>query len=116
VSPSLAPTPVPTPIVTPAPTPVPAPATLAEALEQFGQMVSAGQQDGTIDGDAAEELLERADKFRDEDMSGGDINKASRDLNRAINELEAEGQIASAETADALRQQAAEIEAAARRE
>ncbi len=79
-------------------------------------MVAAGQQNGSIDGDAAEELLEQADKFRDEDLSGGDINKASRDLNRAINELEAEGQIASAETADALRQQAAEIEAAARRE
>ena len=114
VSPSVAPTPIPSP--TPAPTPLPAPVSLDAALEQFGQMVAAGQQNGSIDGDAAEELLEQADKFRDEDLSGGDINKASRDLNRAINELEAEGQIASAETADALRQQAAEIEAAARRE
>ena len=116
VSPSLAPTPVPTPIVTLAPTPVPAPASLDEALEQFGQIVAAGQQDGSIDGDAAEELLEQADRFRDEDLSGGDINRAARELSRAINELEAEGQIASAAVADALRQQAAEIEAAARRE
>ena len=74
--------------------------------------MAAGQQDGSIDGDAAEELLEQADRFRDEDLSGGDINRAARELNRAINELEAEGQIASAAVADALRQQAAEIEAA----
>jgi eukaryotic-like serine/threonine-protein kinase len=114
VAPSVTPTPAPT--ATPAPTPVPAPVSLDAALERFGQIVAAGQQDGTIDGDAAEELLERADKFAEDDLNGGEINRAARDLNSAINELEADGQIASAEVANALRQAAADIEAAARRE
>jgi eukaryotic-like serine/threonine-protein kinase len=116
VPPSVSPTPALTPTATPPPTPVPTPVNLDAALERFGQIVAAGEQDGTIDGDAAEELLERADQFADDDMNGGDINKAARELNRSINELEADGQIASAEMADALRQAAAEIEAAAERE
>ncbi|RPH36782.1 MAG: serine/threonine protein kinase [Chloroflexi bacterium] len=113
-TPSAASTPIPTP--TPVPTPVPAPASLDDALDQFGQIVATGQQDGTIDGDAAEELLERADRFAEDDQNGGEINRAVRDLNRSINELESKGQIASPEVANALRQAAAEIEAAARRE
>ncbi|HET9497243.1 MAG TPA: serine/threonine-protein kinase [Candidatus Limnocylindria bacterium] len=116
VPPSVTPIPSFTPTATPIPTPVPTPVSLDAALERFGQVVAAGEQDGTIDGDAAEELLDRADAFADDDMNGGDINRAARELNRTINELEGNGQIASAEVADTLRQAAAEIEAAAERE
>lgn len=113
VAPSV--TPAFTPTATPPPTPVP-PVSFDAALDQFRQLVAAGQQDGTIDDDAAEELLERADRFADDDQNGGDINRAARDLNRSINKLEAEGQISSDEVADALRQAGAELEAAAERE
>jgi eukaryotic-like serine/threonine-protein kinase len=111
-SPSL--TPEPTPI--PTPTPVPTPITLDAAFESFSQAVAAGQQIGQIEEGAAEELIDLASRFvEDDDLGGGDINRASRDLQRAIDEFEADGEITS-ELAASLRQIADELEAAARRE
>ncbi len=112
-APSPSVTPVPTPA--PTPTPVPAPMTLEAAFEQFRETVDAGQQSGQIEEGAAEELIEHADRFLEDDLSGGDINKAARDLRRAIDELEREGEITS-ELAASLRQMADELEAAARRQ
>jgi eukaryotic-like serine/threonine-protein kinase len=115
------PSPVTTPSVTavpttaPTPTPVPAPLTLEAAFAQFRQTVEAGQQNGQIEEGAAEELMDRAERFLEDDLNGGDINKASRELHRAIDELEHDGEI-SAELAASLRQMADELEAAARRQ
>ena len=89
--------------------------TLEAAFEQFRETVDAGQQNGQIEEGAAEELIEHADRFLEDDLSGGDINKAARDLHRAIDELEREGEITS-ELAASLRQMADELEAAARRQ
>ena len=112
-SPSL--TPDPTPI--PTPTPVPTPVSLDAAFERFRETVDAGQQNGQIEEGAAEELIDRASRFvEDDDLSGGDINRASRDLHRAIDELEADGEISSSDLAASLRQMADDLEAAARRE
>ena len=74
------------------------------------------QQSGQIEEDAAEELIDRASRFvEDDNLSGGDINRAARDLHRAIDELEADGEI-TADLAATLRQMADDLEAAARRE
>ncbi len=101
---------------TASPTPVPPPATLDDALERFRQFVDTGRQNGQIEDEAAEDLLDLADRFAEEDLSGGDINKASRDLHRAIDEFEREGQISSADVATDLRQLADDMVAAAERE
>ena len=116
-TPSLSATPTPAPTPTPTASPTPPPPNVEDAVVQFRQVVTAGQQNGEIDDEAAEELDELADRFVDEDdLSGGEINRIVRDLNRAIDRLEAEGKIASPALATDLRRLVAEMEAAARRE
>jgi serine/threonine-protein kinase len=117
VVPSLAETPAPTPVPTPIPTPVPAPPTLEAAVQQFRDAVTASQQNGEISEGAAEELVDEANRFvEDEDLRGGDINRIARDLNRAIDEFEREGEIGSPTLATELRRLVDEMEAAARRQ
>ncbi len=109
------PTSVPTPAPTATPTPVPPPATLEDAVEQFRQVVATGQQNGEIDERAAQELLDEANRFLEEDLNGGEINRIVRDLHRSIDEFEGEGEIGSAELATELRRLVDEMAAAARR-
>lgn len=117
VVPSLSVTPAPTPAPTPIPTPVPAPPTLEAAVAQFREAVAGGQQNGEISDGAAGELIDEANRFvEDEDLKGGEINRIVRDLNRAIDEFESEGEIGSAALATDLRRLVDEMEAAARRE
>ena len=108
------PSPVPTPTAIP-PTPVPTPISLEAAVERFHQAVDEGEQNGLIEEGGAEELIELADKFLEDDMNGGDINRAARNLHRAIDEMEADGEIASADVAASLRQMVDDMEAGARR-
>jgi hypothetical protein len=105
-------TPAPTPV--PTPTPPPAPATLDDAIAQFGQAVAAAQQSGTLEDDAAEDLVELADRFLEDDLNGGDVNRIGRDLQRAIDRFEEDGEISSPEVADDLRRRADDLEALAR--
>lgn len=87
-SPSLAPTPAPTLVATP--TPPPAPPTFDEAVAAFRALVDAGAQNGQLDDDAAEELHERVDEVVNAVSEGqrGQINRAFRDLGRAIDEID----------------------------
>jgi serine/threonine-protein kinase len=112
VAPSVPVTPAPTPV--PTPTPPPAPATLDDAIAQFGQAVAAAQQSGTLEDDAAEDLVELADRFLEDDLNGGDVNRIGRDLQRAIDRFEEDGEISSPEVADDLRRRADDLEALAR--
>jgi serine/threonine protein kinase len=113
-SPSSVVTPSPDPTPTASPTPVPTPLSLEAAVDRFQQAVEDGRQNGSIEDDAAEELIDGADTFLEDDPSTGDINRAVRDLQRAIDEFEADGEITSAEFADSLRQMVDDLEAAAR--
>lgn len=114
---SATPSPSPSPSATASPTPVPAPLTLSEAIDAFKDLVDAGAEDGLIDSEAAEELRDRVDKIASavDEGSQGDVNKAFRDLRRAIDEFERDGHIGSADMADRLREAVNEIEAAAAR-
>jgi hypothetical protein len=96
---------------------VPAPLTFSEAIDAFKDLVDAGAEDGLIDSEAAEELRDRVDKIASavDEGSQGDVNKAFRDLRRAIDEFEQDGDIGSADMADRLREAVNEIEAAAAR-
>jgi hypothetical protein len=96
---------------------VPAPLTLSEAIDAFKDLVDAGAEDGLIDSEAAEELRDRVDEIASavDEGSQGDVNKAFRDLRRAIDEFEQDGDIGLADMADRLREAVNEIEAAAAR-
>jgi serine/threonine-protein kinase len=109
------PTSVPTPAPTATPIPVPPPATLEDVVEQFRQAVADGRQSGEIEEAAAEELLDEANRFLEEDLNGGEINRIVRDLHRSIDEFEGEGEIGSAELASELRRLVDEMAAAAGR-
>jgi serine/threonine-protein kinase len=88
VSPSLVPSPSQTPVATPVVTP--APPTFEEAVAQFRALVDSGSEAGQLDGDAAEELRERLDEVVAAVNEGhpGQINRAFRDLRRAIGDIE----------------------------
>jgi serine/threonine-protein kinase len=85
---SLPPTPAPTPVATP--TPLPEPPTFDEAVATFRTLVDSGVQQGQLDEDAAEELLERVNQVGEAVNEGqrGQINRAFRDLRRAIDEID----------------------------
>ncbi len=111
------PSPSPSPSATASPTPTPAPLTFSEAIDAFKDLVDRGEEDGLIESDAAEELRDRVDEIASavDEGSQGDVNKAFRDLRRAIDEFEQDGHIGSADMADRLREAVNEIEAAAAR-
>lgn len=111
------PSPSPSPSASPTPTPAPAPLTLSEAIDAFKDLVDRGEEGRVIESDAAHDLHEFADDVAKavEDGTGGEVNKAFRDLRRAIDRFEQDGAIGSADMADRLREAVDEIEAAAAR-
>jgi serine/threonine-protein kinase len=111
-------TPSPSPSSTPSPTPAPAPLTLSEAIDAFKDLVDRGEEEGLIESDAAHDLNELADDVAKalEDGNQGDVNRAFRELRRAIEAFEQDGRIGSADTAARLQDAVDEIEAAAARE
>jgi hypothetical protein len=117
-SPTASATPSPSPSATASPTPAPAPRTLAEAIDAFKDLVDSGEEDGLIESDAADDLDELADDVAKavEDGAQGEVNRAFRDLRRAIDRFEQDGGIGSADMADSLREAVDEIDAAAARE
>jgi serine/threonine-protein kinase len=115
--PSPSPTPSPSPEASPSPIPTPAPAlTLSEAVDAFKDLVNSGEEDGLIESEAAKHLRDRADEIAkvagDDDGGQGQINKAIRDLRRAIDEFERDGRIGSADMANRLREAVGAIEGA----
>ena len=110
--------PSPSPSATASPTPAPAPRTLAEAIDAFKDLVDSGEEEGLIESDAADDLDELADDVAKavEDGAQGEVNRAFRDLRRAIDRFEQDGGIGSADMADSLREAVDEIDAAAARE
>ncbi|MGH2462205.1 MAG: protein kinase domain-containing protein [Candidatus Limnocylindria bacterium] len=98
---------------TPSPSP-PAPLTISEAVEAFKDLVDSGEEDGLIESEAARDLDDLADEVAREAEDGnlGRVNRALRDLRRAIDEFEHDDRISS-EAADRLREAADVIEAAA---
>ena len=54
--------------------PLPTPLSLAATVERFGQVVDTGIQDGQIDEGAAEDLIDLAGRFEEENPSVGDVN------------------------------------------
>jgi len=116
-SPTASATPSPSPSATASPTPTPAPLTFSEVIDAFKDLVDRGEEDGLIESDAAEELRDRVDEIASavDGGSQGDVNKAFRDLRRAIDEFEQDERIGSADTAERLREAVDDIEAAAAR-
>jgi serine/threonine-protein kinase len=116
-SPTASASPSPSPSATASPTPTPAPLTLSEAIEVFRGLVDRGEEDGLIESEAANDLDEFADDVAEavEDGSQGDVNRALRDLRRAIDEFGRDGSIGSDDAAASLQDAVDEIEAAAGR-
>ncbi|HUG95760.1 MAG TPA: serine/threonine-protein kinase [Pleomorphomonadaceae bacterium] len=116
-SPSPSASPTPSPSASPTPTPAPAPLTFSEAMEAFKDLVDRGEEEGLIEREAAKDLSDFANDIENavEDGSQGDVNKAFRDLRRAIDEFGRDGRIAD-DTAASLQDAVNEIEAAAARE
>jgi len=114
---SATPSPSPSPSATASPTPAPAPLTLSEAIDAFKDLVDSGEEEGLIESDAAHDLDELADDVAKavEDGTQGEVNRAFRDLRRAIDRFEQDGGIGSADMADRLREAVDEIDAAAAR-
>jgi serine/threonine-protein kinase len=113
--PSPSPSPSPEASPTPTPSPAPSPLTLSEAVEAFKELVNSGEEDGLIESEAAEDLRNLADEIAnaaDDDGGQGQINKAIRDLRRAIDEFERDGRIGSADVANRLREAVGAIERA----
>jgi len=115
-SPTASASPSPSPSATASPTPTPAPLTLSEAIEAFRDLVDRGQEDGLIESEAAHDLDELADDVAKavEDGTQGDVNRAFRDLRRAIDEFDRDGHIGS-DIATRLQDAVDEIESAAGR-
>lgn len=115
-SPSESSTPSASPTASPSPSATPL--TVSEAVEAFKDLVESGEEDGLIEHDASEELIDRVDDVAHEveDGSPGQINKALRDLRSAIDRFARDGRIGSDELADQLREAVNDIEAAAARE
>jgi hypothetical protein len=80
--------------------------------------VDSGEEEGLIESDAAHDLDELADDVAKavEDGTQGEVNRAFRDLRRAIDEFGQDGGIGSDDTAARLQDAVDEIEAAAARE
>jgi hypothetical protein len=78
--------------------------------------VDRGQEDGLIESEAAHDLDELADDVAKavEDGTQGDVNRAFRDLRRAVDEFDRDGRIDS-DIATRLREAVDEIESAAGR-
>jgi hypothetical protein len=115
-SPTASASPSPSPSASPTPTPAPAPLTFSEAMEAFKDLVDRGEEEGLIEREAAEDLSDFANDIEEaaEDGSQGDVNKAFRDLRRAIDEFGRDGRIDS-DIATRLQDAVDEIEAAAGR-
>jgi serine/threonine-protein kinase len=109
-------TPSPSPSATASPTPAPAPLTLSEAIDAFKDLVDSGEEEGLIESEAAEDLRDLADDVAKEveDGTQGDINRAFRNIRRAIEEFEQDERIGS-DMAARLQDAVDEIEAAAAR-
>jgi serine/threonine-protein kinase len=116
-SPTASASPSPSPSASPTPTPAPAPLTFSEAMEAFKDLVDRGEEEGLIEGEAAEDLGDLANEIEKavEDGSQGDVNKAFRDLRRAIDEFGRDGSIGSDDVAASLQDAVDEIEAASGR-
>lgn len=95
------PTPTASPTATAPPTPAP-PATLAEAIAAFEELVGEGQDAGLVDEDAAEDLLEQADRVRRESDKPGRARQEIQELRDDVEGFQEEGEIASAALADQL--------------
>jgi eukaryotic-like serine/threonine-protein kinase len=115
-SPTASASPSPSPSASPTPTPAPAPLTFSEAMEAFQDLVDRGEEEDLIEGEAAEDLSDLANDIEKavEDGSQGDVNKAFRDLRRAIDEFGRDGRIVD-DTAASLQDAVDEIETAAAR-
>lgn len=115
-TPSPSPSPSPSPTASPSPTPVPAPLTFSEAIDAFKDLVESGEEEGLIESEAAHDLDELADDVAKEveDGTGGDVNRAFRNIRRAIDEFEQDERIGS-DMAARLQDAVDEIEAAAAR-
>jgi hypothetical protein len=80
--------------------------------------VDSGEEEGLVESEAAEDLRDLADKIAsavgddDDDGTQGEINRAFRDLRRAIDRFEQDGRIGSAEMAASLQDAVDDIEAA----
>jgi hypothetical protein len=87
-------------------------------MEAFKDLVDRGEEEGLIEREAAEDLSDLANDIEKavEDGSQGDVNKAFRDLRRAIDEFGRDGSIGSDDTAASLQDAVDEIEAAVARE
>jgi hypothetical protein len=83
---------------------------LDAALDQFGQIVAAGLQDGTIDDDAAEELLTWPTGSRRTISTATSTGPPATSIAPSTSGPEA---TSPAEVADALRQAAAGVETVA---
>jgi serine/threonine-protein kinase len=117
-SPTASATPSPSPSATASPTPAPSPLTFSEAIDAFKDLVDSGEEEGLVESEAAEDLRDLADKIAsavgddDDDGTQGEINRAFRDLRRAIDRFEQDGRIGSAEMAASLQDAVDDIEAA----
>ena len=102
----------------PTPSPTPIPMTVAEAVSAFVDLVDQGQADSLITSDAADRLRELADDVQRAagEPGQGQANRALRDLRRAINQLAADGQIASDSLEADLQAAVDEIERAVQRQ
>ena len=104
---------------TPSPAPSAAALTFSEAVAAFKDLVDGGEEDGLLDSDAARDLEDLADEIANavDEGTQGDINKAFRELRRAIDAFEQDGRFGgrSGVVADSLQDAVDEIEAAASR-
>ncbi|MGH2392104.1 MAG: serine/threonine-protein kinase [Candidatus Limnocylindria bacterium] len=116
-SPTASASPSASPSATASPTPAPAPLTLSEAIDAFKDLVDRGEEEGLIESDAAHDLDDLVDRIANalEDGTQGEVNRAFRNLRRAIDGFEQDGGIDSADMADRLGDAVDEIEAAAAR-
>jgi len=116
-SPTASATPSASPSATASPTPATPPPTLSEAIDAFKDLVDRGEEEGVIESDAAHDLQDLADEVGRamEDGTQGEVNRAFRDLRRAIEAFEQDGGIGSADMADRLREAVDDIEGAAAR-
>ena len=111
-TPTASPTGTPTASPTGTPTAVPA-RSLAEAVAAFERLVTDGRDNGTIEGEAADDLLKLARNVVEE-RGVGKVRQAIDDLRRAVDEDEREGKITSASLAEQLRSLVEEMAAAVR--
>ncbi|HEX9311825.1 MAG TPA: protein kinase [Actinomycetota bacterium] len=92
----------------------PTPPTVAQALADLTEVVTAGEQQGEVDKGAGDDILHRAQDVVRASQDGHDDDAAKKlsDLDRKVDELAQKGKIASPERADAIRAAIARLAAA----